>query len=1084
MRHVIDFSLKNKFAIWLLTIMVTVAGLYSGIRMKLETLPDITIPVITVTTILPGASPEEVAAKLSEPLEKRLQNLDGVKNVSSSSYQNASSLQIEYSYKKDMEEAKREADEALSGFQLPEGAGEPEVSRISFNAFPIIVMSISNESESLAGLTKEVEGELVPALEGLEGVASVQISGQNIEEGQLVFKKEKLAQYGLSEETIRSLLKGSAVSMPLGLYTLGETQKSIVVDGQITTLEDLKKVKIPIVPSVSGEAGQAAMGQGMPGAPSQGQNPFNPAGAKGTANAQQPGQQGPANGQTLPAATPSTGGQPQSPGGQGADNPFTAGLPTVELQELADVKIVGRAESISRTNGKESIGLQIIKAPEANTVEVANEVKDELEKFKKEWKNAEFTITFDQGTPIEESVKTMLSKALFGALFAVAIILLFLRSFKSTIISVISIPLSLLIAILALKQMDITLNIMTLGAMTVAIGRVIDDSIVVIENIYRRMSLKTELLEGKELIRSATLEMFIPIFSSTIVTVAVFLPLGFVEGQIGELFLPFALTIVFALMASLLVAVTLVPMLAHSLFKKGVGMKHSEEKPGILAGTYKKILEWSLNHKIVTFGMAVLLLAGSFLLVPKIGVSFIPSEEEKMAILTFNPAPGQTLEQVADTAAKANDFLLERKDVQTVQYSAGGRNPMNPGASNQAMFFVKYDNKTEDFESEKERVVKALQDRTEKGEWATQDFSGAGASNGITYYVYGDNLQQLEPVVAKIETIMKENPSLRNVETSISASYEEYALKVDHNKASKLGLTAGQVGMALMQERERPVAAVIQKDGRDITVYIQADKKEFKDITDVTNQTVASPLGVNVKISDLVSVEKGKTSDTVHRRNGKLYVSVGGELRTKDVAKVSAEIQNEVDKLSLPSGVDIKTGGVTEDIKESFTQLGMAMLAAVAIVYFILVLTFGGALAPFAILFSLPFSVIGGLVALLIAKETISISAMIGALMLIGIVVTNAIVLIDRVINKEKEGYSVREALLEAGVTRLRPILMTAIATIGALIPLALGVEGSGVISRGLGVTVIGGLTSSTLLTLVIVPIVYEALKKPRKKRA
>ncbi|WP_396954725.1 efflux RND transporter permease subunit [Neobacillus sp. YIM B06451] len=1080
MRHVIDFSLKNKFAIWLLTIMVTVAGLYSGIRMKLETLPDITIPVITVTTILPGASPEEVAAKLSEPMEKRLQNLDGVKNISSSSYQNASSLQIEYSYKKDMEEAKREADEALSDFQLPEGAGEPEVSRISFNAFPIIAMSVSNESESLASLTEKVEGELVPALEGLEGVASVQISGQNIEEGQLVFKKEKLAQYGLSEQTILSVLKGSTVSLPLGLYTLGETQKSILVDGQITTLEDLKKVEIPIVPSLSGGTGQEAIGQGGNGFPSQAQKPLNPAGA-----ALQPGsQQAPGNGQTPPAATPSTGAQPQLPDGQGTGNPFPAGLPTVELQELADVKIVGRAESISKTNGKESIGLQIIKAPEANTVEVANEVKGELKKFKNEWKNAEFTHTFDQGTPIEESVKTMLSKALFGALFAVAIILLFLRSFKSTIISIISIPLSLLIAILALKQMDITLNIMTLGAMTVAIGRVIDDSIVVIENIYRRMSLKTEKLKGSELIKSATLEMFIPIFSSTIVTVAVFLPLGFVEGQIGELFLPFALTIVFALMASLLVAVTLVPMLAHSLLKKGVGDKHSEEKPGILAGTYKKILEWSLNHKIVTFGLAVLMLVGSFLLVPKIGVSFIPSEEEKMAILTFNPAPGQTLEQVADTAAKANDFLLERKDVQTVQYSAGGRNPMNPGASNQAMFFVKYDNNTDDFENEKERVVKALQKRTDKGEWATQDFSGAGASNSITYFVYGDNLQQLEPVVGKIETIMADHPSLRNVETSISASYEEYALKVDQTKASKLGLTAGQVGMALMQERERPTAAVIQKDGRDITVYIQADKKEFEDINDVTNQTVTSPLGVDVKIADLVSVEKGTTSDTVHRRNGKLYVSVGGELRTKDVAKVSADIQKKIDELSLPSGVDIKTGGVTEDIRESFTQLGMAMLAAVAIVYFILVLTFGGALAPFAILFSLPFSIIGGLVALLIAKETISISAMIGALMLIGIVVTNAIVLIDRVINKEKEGYSVREALLEAGVTRLRPILMTAIATIGALIPLAMGVEGSGVISRGLGVTVIGGLTSSTLLTLVIVPIVYEVLKRPRKKRA
>ena len=306
--------------------------------------------------------------------------------------------------------------------------------------------------------------------------------------------------------------------------------------------------------------------------------------------------------------------------------------------------------------------------------------KIRIKTFEKDIDGVEIISTFDQGEPIEESVSTMLNKALFGAVFAVIIILLFLRDIKSTLISVVSIPLSLLIAILLLKQMDITLNIMTLGAMTVAIGRVIDDSIVVVENIYRRMSLKGEMLKGKDLIREATKEMFVPIASSTIVTIAVFLPLGLVQGMIGELFLPFALTIVFALLASLLVAVTIVPMLAHSMFKKGVGKKHVEKKSR-LANWYKGVLNWTLNHKIITSILAIAMLVGSLFLVPLIGVSFLPSDEEKMIMATYKPDPGQTEEDVQSIAQDAEEYFQDRKGAETIQYSVGGENPMSPGSN-------------------------------------------------------------------------------------------------------------------------------------------------------------------------------------------------------------------------------------------------------------------------------------------------------------------------------------------------------------------------------------------------------------------
>jgi hydrophobic/amphiphilic exporter-1 (mainly G- bacteria), HAE1 family len=1018
-----------------MTLIVIVAGLYSGFNMKLETLPNINVPVVSVTTVYPGATPEDVADKVSEPIEKRLQNLDGVNVVSSTSYQNASAVQIEYKFSKDMDEAKTEVEEALSEVSFPEGVNEPDVTRISMNAFPVIALSVANDEQSLAQLTSTVEETIIPGLEGLDGVASVQVSGQEIQEAKLVFDQEKLAEYGLSEETVKNMIKGSDVTAPLGLYTFEDSQKSVLIDGNISSIEDLKGIKIPVTPS-GGEAANPA--QGVQGGEAQ---------------------------QTSPQQ----------------DMPADVKIPTVELGEIAEIEMTGKAESVSRTNGKESIGLQIVKAADANTVDVVNAVKDEVKTFEDDLDNIEIISTFDQGEPIEQSVSTMLNKALFGAVFAVIIILLFLRDIKSTIISVISIPLSLLIAILLLNQMDITLNIMTLGAMTVAIGRVIDDSIVVVENIYRRMSLKGEMLRGKELIREATKEMFRPIMSSTIVTIAVFLPLGLVQGMVGELFLPFALTIVFALLASLLVAVTIVPMLAHSMFKKGAGKKH-EEKPSRLANWYKGVLNWTLNHKIITSLLAVAMLVGSLFLVPLIGVSFIPSDEEKMMMATYKPEPGQTKEEVIEIAGDAEEYLEGRKGTETIQYSVGGENPMNPGSTSDAIFFIEYSDDTENFAEEKEKVIKDLQEQTEIGEWAQQDFSASAGSNEIVVYVYGETLEEIEPVVNDVQDKMKEIKDVKKVDSSISESYDEYSLVADQEKLSQYGLTAGQIAMELGQTRERPVLTTIEKDGEDVNVYLDVEKEEYESIEDLTGKTIQSPLGMEVAIEDVVKVEEGETSDTVSRRDGKVYAQVSGELSSSDVSKASAAIQKDIEELDLPTGIEVNMGGVTEDIQESFTQLGIAMLAAIAIVYLILVITFGGGLAPFAILFSLPFTISGALVALLISGETISISSMIGALMLIGIVVTNAIVLIDRVIHKENEGLSTREALLEAGATRLRPILMTAIATVGALFPLALGLEGGGLISKGLGVTVIGGLTSSTLLTLVVVPIVYEVMMKIKAK--
>ncbi|MCA0754126.1 efflux RND transporter permease subunit [Paenibacillus sp. N4] len=1004
MSSMIKFSLNNKFALWIITLLVLFAGLYSGVNMKMETLPDITVPIVSVTTVYPGAAPEEIMDKITKPIEQRTRNLKGVNIVSSTSYENASSVVIEYTYETDMDKAETEVKNLLSELSLPEGAQEPSVSRISLNAFPVLSLSLSNDSLNLEQLTKEVQDGILPRLQGIDGVASVQMSGQNVMEGELAFDKQKLAQLQLTEEMVKGIIQASALSVPLGIYAFGDTEKAIVVDGNIASEEDLNNLIL---------------------------------------------------------------------------------VPGVKLSDIAELSITGKAESVSRTNGKDAIGLNVVKAADSNTVDVVNKVKAEIDELEASHEGLTVTTTLDQGKPIEESVHTMLSKAVIGALFAVVIILIFLRDIRSTIIAVVSIPLSILIAMLILSRMDITLNIMTLGAMTVAIGRVIDDSIVVIENVYRRMSLSSERLKGKDLILDATKEMFVPILASTIVTIAVFLPLGLVSGMIGEIFLPFALTIVFALLASLLVAITVVPMLGHMMFRKGLkpGKAH-HDKPGRLAEWYKGVLRWSLNHKLVSFGLAVVLLVGSLFIVPVIGVSFLAGDEEKMMVVSYNPAPGETREQVEAIALKAEKLLMEREGLTVVQYAVGGQNPFSPGASKQALFNLSYEDDFPEFTDEKEKIVPILQELDGKGEWKQQDFTGGGlGGSGISMLVFGPDMASLQPVVEDLTAKLADNGNLKNIGSSLSETYEQYRLVADQEKMSANGLTAGQIAMALSPVRERPVLTTIEKDGEQFNVYVKVEERTYDEKADLENVTVTSQLGTPVRLGDVVTIEEGESPNTITRRDDRIYAEVTADVASSDVGKVSAELQQLIDEQDLPAGIDIEMGGVTEQINESFTQLGLAILAAVAVVYLVLVITFGGAVTPFAILFSLPFTVIGGLLGLLIAGETLSVTALIGALMLIGIVVTNAIVLVDRVIQKEKDGLNVREALLEAAGTRLRPILMTAIATVGALLPLAFGFESGGLISKGMAVTVIGGLTSSTLLTLIIVPVVYEFLNRKKKMR-
>jgi len=1019
-KGLVNFVLKNKLAVWLLTIIITVSGIYSGTRMKMESIPDISIPYLIVMGVYPGATPEQVMDDVSVPFEKAVESLEDVKAVYSTSSSNVAQVQVEYEYGVDMDEKKRQLESALDNVSLPEGAQEPTIMAISMNMMPVVALSVSSSEEDIVDLTSTVEDILLPKIEKIDGVASATITGQHIEQISFTYDTAKMEALGLTEDTVKQMIQASDMAISLGLYDFVVGEQAVSVDGKAKSVDELKELLIPVTPS--------------------------------------------------------------------ATNPS----PFVRLGDIATIEVEGKVQSVSRTNGEDAIAIQIVKGQEANTVDVVDAVKELIEEEEKAIDGLIVDVSLDQGEPIKESVFTMVEKAVFGGLIAVLIILLFLRDFKSTIISIISIPVSIFMALLLLNWMDITLNIMTLGAITVAIGRVIDDSIVVVENIYRRMHLKEEKLTGRALIREATIEMFKPILSSTLVTVAVFAPLIFVGGMVGELFLPFALTMTFALGASLIVAITIVPALSHFLFRKKLyGQKEESQhkEVGKLAIWYRNFLEKCLNRKWLTSLVAIALLIGSLALTPLIGFSFMGSNEEKMMYLTYTPETGELMEDTVKNIDEVEQELLKREDIEILQVSINDPDNVDPaammmgGGGGGALMYLIFDPDMKDFPAAREEVEEYVFNIGQTGEWKSQNFAMGMSSNEVSYTLYSEDLEDLATAAKQVEEALQDVKGLEDVTSDFEDAYVEHVLTVDQQQVLQYGLTTGQIVMALSETSSKEVLTTVRHDGDDLEVVVQREAKSAAtSIDDVLATEIQTALGTTMTIGDLVGLEEGEALNSLARSEGEYYATVSGTITDADISKATSAADEKVEALDLPKGVTTGVAGVAADMAETFSQLGVAMLAAIAIVYFILVVTFGEGLAPFAILFSLPFTVIGSWVGLWATNQTISVSVLMGLLMLIGIVVTNAIVLVDRIIHMERAGLTMRESILEAGATRLRPILMTAIATIGAMLPMAFGGAGGGLISKDLAITVIGGLLSSTVLTLVIVPIVYEVLSKMLKK--
>ncbi|MCE5153976.1 efflux RND transporter permease subunit [Staphylococcus hyicus] len=1038
-KKLIDFSLSNRFAIMLMVLLVILGGVYASFKMKLELLPDTEPPMMTITTTMPGATPDTIMKEVSNPIDEEIRGMADVTSVKTESLANASLVTVKFDDQTDLDKVEQELQKTLQKMSFAEGVQDPEIKRNSIYAFPVVAYSFINQKNDIKATTKAVEEQLIPKLQEIKGVQRATVNGQTTRQATLKYDDQKLQAVGLNQQQVSDYIKGASKETPLGLFQFGNEDKSVVIDGQFTSIDALENLEVPL--AISRQPATSAQNDSKNQDQSQGMSMSSSA---------------------LTASQALTSNSNNE---------------TVPLKSLARITLQDERKSISKTNGEDAVDVQIVKAQDANTVAVANEVDQTIHDFVKSHDNLKTVKIMDTAKPIKDALSTMIEKALLGAIVAIIVILLFLRNIKMTAISVVSIPLSILIAMVALKLTDVSLNILTLGALTVAVGRVIDDAIVVIENIYRRLAKKDEVLSGDHLIIQATKEVFIPIMSSTIVTIIVFLPLAFVTGSVGEMFRPFAYAVTFSLLASLLVSITIVPVLGSMFFKNGL-KRQPKHHLGKLGHGYRKILSWSLDHKWIVIILSTVLLIGSIVLGSiKIGTSFISTGEDKFMALTYKPKPGETKERVLKNAEEVQKYLNNQSHVQHVQYSVGGPSPADPtGSTNSTALMVKYDSDTPNFDTEPERVLKHIATYHHSGDWQNLDMSTGTGSHQLKVQVTGPSTDAIKATVKEVEHLMGETKGLTNVKSDLTDTYAQYEVKVDHQRASENGITAGQLALLLNQNIPEMTISKIKADQQSYDVVVKQNKETQWTKNKLENTSIPSPQNPNLKLSDIAELKQTTTPNTLVKESGHYTSTITGNISGKDVGGITQDVSHQLSKIKTPQDVKTSVGGTNDDITEAFSQLLLAMLAAIIIVYLVLVLTFKGGLAPFTILFSLPYTIIGVVCALVATGETLSVPSMIGLLMLIGIVVTNAIVLIDRVINNEKTGMSMKAALIEAGGTRIRPILMTAIATIGALFPLLFGQNSSVLISKGLAATVIGGLLSSTLLTLIVVPVIYEIL--------
>ncbi|WP_395245371.1 efflux RND transporter permease subunit [Agromyces sp. MMS24-K17] len=1033
-------SMKNRALIALVTIVVAIFGGISLTSLKQELAPSIEFPQLSIVTSYPGASPDIVNTDVSTPIETAIQGITGLESTTTTSSTGVSRVTASFTYGTDLAFAEQKLLSAVNRISsdLPDDV-DPQVIAFSLSDLPVIAVAVTGVDDT-STLSDELTRTTLGEINDIDGVRQASLVGDVGQRVTITPDPAKLAAIGLSQQAIRDALQQNGLLIPAGTITEGDSTFAVQTGTRLGSVDD-----IAALPIIGG-------------------------------------------------ASPVT------------DQPVEATIADVATVELTENPVT----SISRVNGEPALTISVTKLPSANTVEVSNEVKALLPDLEASLSTtnpgATFTVVFDQAPYIEQSIESLATEGLLGLAFAVIVILIFLMSVRATLVTAISIPTSVLITFIGLQAADYTLNILTLGALTIAIGRVVDDSIVVIENIKRHLVAGVD--KGSTIVR-AVKEVAGAITASTITTVAVFLPIALVEGVTGELFRPFSLTVTIALLASLLVSLTIVPVLAYWLLKPAKLHKHDEageaaaaafvddssaapkadadelEHPSRLQRGYLPIIEWTLKHSVVTLLLSVLVLGGTLALVPFMKTNFLGSSGQNTFQVTQELPVGTSLDAMDAASDEVEQVLLDTEGIETVQTSIGsggrGLQAVFGGGSSTVTYSVTTDESV-DQDALQAEVRAELDDIEDAGEITLAASSGFGASNDIEVDITASNAEDLQAATDAIIEELQGVDSVSQVTSNLSEARPYVAVEVDRTAAAAAGFSEVALGGYVSAAMQPQPGGSVVIDEQTLTIYLAADNPPAS-VEELSALQVPTPTGL-VRLDSLATVETVDGPASVTTVQGLRSATVTATPAGDDLGTANAAVTAAIADADLPAGTSASLGGVSSDQGEAFSQLGLALLAAILIVYIVMVATFRSLLQPLLLLVSVPFAATGAIALQVITGIPLGVASLVGVLMLIGIVVTNAIVLVDLVNQYRDRGMTVRDALLHGASRRLRPILMTALATIFALLPMALGITGhSGFISQPLALVVIGGLVSSTVLTLVVLPTLYNLVEGARERR-
>lgn len=1004
-------SVNRPIAMSMFIVFIFILGFVSLNGLNVDLFPELEFPIVAILASYPGIGPEEIENLLVSPLENIVGTVTNVESINSTSRLGGALLIVQFNWGTDMDYATlqvRERIEMIRGV-LPNDMPLPTVVKFDPRTLPVGQYAISSSEYDLAEIKRIAENRIKPALEPVEGVASVEIEGGSERVVHVSFDYEQLSSFGLSLQNVQQLMLAENINLPAG--QLKDTQKEIPIRilGQFQSVQDIEDLPIPT----------------------------------------------------------NTGAVPLS------------SIATVE-------EALKASSSLSFMNGEQSIGLSIQKSTDANTVTVAREINRLIEELNAELPGVSIETIFDQSLYINQSISSVTMNMIIGGLLASFILLLFLRNIKTTLVVALSIPISIIGTFILLYFSNQTLNLLTLGGLALGVGLMVDNSIVIIENIYRYRQMG---YSKKDAAIKGTSEVGPAILAATLTTVIVFVPIIFVDGLAAQIFKPLALSVSFSLLASLFTSIIIVPLFSSKLIQ--IPEQTSRFQHGIskLQNAYKQLLIWVLKRPRKVALCIVLLLLISLVGIPFIGTEFLPHQDQSNVSLSVRLPAGSVLEHTLEVAEDVSQRIVGIPEIKDIYVTIGGSGQFQVSAgtlSNRANFNIQLIPLGQRSRSDREvadEIRSLLKDIPNTTIIVQSGDSGFGGSP-ISLEIRGQNMNVLESLSSEVVDVISQIEGVREAQSDFTTGQPELQIKINREAAVSYGLTSAQVAAFLRENIEGITATRLTRAGEEIDVTLGYNKNMIEPRAFLAGLQIQSPLGVAVPLEILTEIEEKESPTTIRRNNRIREVIVSAQLIGRDLGSVISEVRSTLEaELVLPTGYSIHFGGQNEQMIDAFQKLSGALILAIVLVYMVMTAQFESYFFPFIVLLSIPLTVTGVIFGLLVTSKPLGVGAMIGLLVLTGIVVNNAIVLIDYVNTLRKQGTARDEALITAGPVRLRPILMTTLTTIIGLIPLLLGYGEGTELQSPMATVIVFGLSFATIITLVFIPAMYKILDERREKR-